>query len=185
MSFSSAQARDGLDRARPGMKDALVIRAGALTCLASTLFALAWPAYAARTTSRATVTIRLISTPKRTVVNDVPPKTMRQGLLSRGDTIRGTSVLRNQIAQFGRASGAIIGSDSFSITVTTPPRARVKAVVRLPVGTIRVAGEADAGNLKALPVVGGTGSYAGARGTCESHDLSGGRTLNIYRLRVP
>jgi len=163
-----------------------VIRAAALTCSLLTLLVVAWPAKASPTSSNATLTIRLISTPKRTVTKDVAPKTLRQGLLSRGDTISGTSVLRNQIAQFGKPKGTIVGSDSFSITVTSPPRARVKVTVHLPAGTLDVAGVSpNAASLKPFPIVGGTGSYAGARGTCESQTLSGGRSLNIYRLRLP
>jgi hypothetical protein len=167
------------------MEDALVIRAGAAACVALTLV-FACSALASPRTSERTLTIRLISTPKRTVVNDVPPKTMQQGLVSKGDTITGTSVLRNQIAQLGKTRGAIIGSDSFTITAISVSRTRVKVTVRLPAGTIRVIGEqTNVGGPAPLPVVGGTGTYALARGTCESQQLSGNRTLNIYRLRLP
>jgi hypothetical protein len=166
------------------MEDALVIRAGAVACGLMLLVLAPW-AYASSATGERTLTIRLISTPKRTVVNDVPPKTMQQGLASKGDTISGTSVLRNQVAQLGKAKGAIIGSDSFTITAVSSSRARVKATVRLPGGTIRVAGDQPSIAPPPLPIVGGTGAYAGARGTCESQQLSGNRSLNIYRLRLP
>jgi hypothetical protein len=127
------------------------------------------------------MTIRLISTPGRTVERDRLPKG-----LSKGDTLTGTSILRNAIAQFGKTKGAVVGSDSYVFTITTPPQALIKVQVKLPGGTLRVQGRASVAKASiAIPVVGGTGTFAGARGTSEASGLSGGRSLNVYRLRLP
>jgi hypothetical protein len=126
--------------------------------------------------------IRLISIPGRTVERDLPPK----GAPNKGDSLSGTSTLRNAVAQFEKPKGAVVGSDSYSITLTAPPRALVKARVKLPGGTLRLQGEASlAVNVIKVPVVGGTGAFAGARGTSAVSELSGGRSLNVYRLRIP
>jgi len=131
-------------------------------------------------------TFRLISSPGRTTVRDVPPKGLANGVLSRGDTISGTSILRNAVAQLGRAKGAVVGSDAYTLTVTTPPKVLLSVNAKLPHGTIRAEGRSDLMAAKfSIPVVGGTGLYAGARGTAESIDLAGNRTLNVYRLRLP
>jgi len=162
------------------------MRLSVVALFAISLLFIALPATASRTTNEASMTIRLISTPGRTVVRDRPPKGLNLGVPSKGDSISGTSILRNAIAQFGKPKGAIVGGDSYSITITTPPQALLKIQVKLPGGTLRAQGHGSI--LKSsitVPVVGGTGAFAGARGTSVSSEMSGNRTLNVYRLRLP
>ena len=142
------------------------------------------PATASETKSA--VTIRLVSTPGRTVVKDVPPRTLPNGQFTRGDRMSGTSILSNAVAQLGRPKGARVGTDTYSMTVTTPPRARILITVQLPSGTLKVDGVWPlTARVLRVPVVGGTGAYAGAKGTAEATSLGGDRTLNVYRVSVP
>ena len=146
----------------------------------------ALPASASERTPARTLTIRLISTPGRTVFRDVPPKGLGQGLPTKGDVIRGTSILRNAAAQFGKAKGAVVGGDTYTMTFRTPVSAVVSVTAKLPGGAIQAKGTGDfTADRLTIAVVGGTGAYAGARGVSESKSLSGDRTLNVYRLRLP
>jgi hypothetical protein len=140
------------------------------------------PARAGNTAQEARVTIRLISTPGRTQQRDRAPK----GELSTGDMLLGTSHLRNAVAQFGKPKGALVGRDRYVMTILSPPVARISVEVKLPGGTLRVRGQASlTANVITLQVVGGTGRFAGARGSSKARTLSAKRTLNVYRLRVP
>ena len=58
---------------------------------------------------------------------------------------------------------------------------------RCPGGTIRLSGRGTTVVNESLRVVGGTGTYAGARGVVEVRalDLRSGRALNVYRLQLP
>ena len=144
------------------------------------------PAQAGNDSGSRTQTIRVVSkvVDFRVLVNRPP-----QGVGNVGDKMQAKNSLRNAVAQFGRPKGALVGSDVQTITVTsvTPTRARVTVAVTLPGGTLRVAGSVTASNQTALPVVGGSGDFAGARGTTEvkSLDADGDPSLNIYRLRLP
>jgi hypothetical protein len=73
-----------------------------------------------------------------------------------------------------------------TFTVVTLSKLEVKATASLPGGTIRSAGKVTASAAR-IPVVGGTGKFAGAGGTVEVRDLdpSGSPALNVYRLRLP
>ena len=58
----------------------------------------------------------------------------------------------------------------------------------LPGGTIRFAGRAPPSTFGAVlkvPVTGGTGRFAGARGRLEVRQLSRTRAANVYRLTLP
>ena len=118
----------------------------------------------------------------------MPPKMAASGgLPSKGDVVRGTSVLKNAAPQFGKPKGTVVGSDVYSMTITRAPyRVSVSVKVKLPDGTIQAKGRGD---LQAptltIPVVGGTGAYAGARGTSTASGLTGNRSLNVYRVRLP
>jgi hypothetical protein len=151
------------------------------------LLCMAVPATASRTASEASLTIRLISTPGREVLRDLPPKGLKRGIFSKGDSFTGTSILRNASAQFGKPKGAVVGTDTYNITITTPPVALFKVQVKLPGGTLRIYGRDSLKSPSpiAVPVVSGTGAFAGARGTALASGLSGGRELNVYRLRLP
>jgi hypothetical protein len=143
------------------------------------------PAQASNDSGSRTQTIRLVSkvVDFRILVNRPPA-----GVGNVGDKVQARNSLRNAVAQFGRPKGALVGQDVQTITVTsvTPPRARNTVTVSLPGGTLRVAGTVTS-NRQPLPVVGGRGDFAGARGTSEvkSLDADGDPALNIYRLRLP
>ncbi len=149
------------------------------------LVGLALPADAAPDTRTEAVTIRLISvTTELRVQKDVAPKEV----FSPGDVIWQKSVLRNAAAQFGKPKGARVGSDTGTVTIVSRTLVDNKGVSVLPGGTIRIAGRTKAtGTTLTLPVTGGTGRYAGARGKLDvrSLDASGTRASNVYRLTLP
>ncbi len=101
-----------------------------------------------------------------------------------GDTIWSTSILSNAVAQFGRAKGATVGIDAGRATHLGTKSEQVDVVATLPGGTIHIKGRSRrAGATGVLPVVGGTGLYAGAHGTLSVRDIPGGpRSTNVYRL---
>jgi hypothetical protein len=105
---------------------------------------------------------------------------------SKGDTIVYRDRLLNAKAQFGRAKGAAVGSDRGTMTFTGPHAATFSGVAVLPGGTLRLQGKviAVSGKSLAIPVTGGTGRFAGAKGFV----LVGPgtkRALNIYSLTLP
>ena len=129
------------------------------------------------------MTIRVISVmPKSAMLTDKAPKNQ----LSPGDIFRVKSVLRNEVAQFGRAKGAVIGSDTGVYTMVSKGKVntfRMTVTATLPGGTVRVQGLVGGGRL--VPVVGGTGAFAGARGVTSVRDESNTRSRNTYRLQLP
>lgn len=107
-------------------------------------------------------------------------------VVSKGDVYWEREVLRNQVPQFGRPKNAIVGRDYTKFSVLSQDMAIAQVRVRLPGGTLlaqgRESGKVTSGT---IAVVGGTGSFAGARGTAYIGDLGSGRSLNVYRLRLP
>jgi hypothetical protein len=155
--------------------------------LALSVLVLAVPARAGRQEVSATMTIRLIvaAEDSRYLIDRAP-----KGYPNKGDVVRERSVLRNAVAQFGRAKGAIVGRDTWITTVVIPPfgRAEVKGRTILPGGTIGAIGTVTAAQTTGtFRVVGGTGTYANARGTISLRNLnaSGSRGLSVYRLQLP
>ena len=125
----------------------------------------------------------------------------------RGTTLYVRHELRNgSQGQFGRPRNAVVGSDAWVLTplppverrvgadvfVVTPGSARVRAHVRLPGGTLRLQGRAPAATYTertgrgnwSVRVVGGTGRYAKARGTCWVRWRPAIADWNDYRLRL-
>lgn len=143
---------------------------------------LATPAGAVQNRSEAALTIRIISRPVAGgFIKDTPPKKVA----NLGDVIWVRSRLRNQVAQFGRAKGALVGSDYATISLLSTHDALFKVQVRLPAGALRVKGHGDLnGTGGLLAVVGGSGRYANARGTCSVRDTRS-YSINVYRLRLP
>src|SRR5919204_6519967 len=111
-----------------------VIAVGALTVA---LLGLATPAGAAPSRSDATMTVRLISKVTSSRVVDRPPKNEP----SKGDVVYIRSALRNQVAQFGKPKGALVGHDYAVDTLLSATRAKVTVQVTLPGGTVRVKGQ--------------------------------------------
>jgi hypothetical protein len=89
-------------------------------------------------------------------------------------------------SQFGQPAGAPVGSDVATITYQTNTSLVIRATASLPGGTILVAGvvRVRPGRPTVVPVVGGTGAYAGATGT-ETIGTSSASPLNTYRLSIP
>ena len=153
-----------------------------LTAILLGALLIALPATAADRTMSRTQTITLVSkTVSVRALADKAPK----GEPSMGDVFQEKSELRNAVAQFERPKGALVGSDVAIATLLDTPRVRFALTVTLPGGTIRAGGVIGTVGQR-IPVIGGTGVFAGARGTSEVRRLDGqGQALNIYRLRVP
>ena len=133
------------------------------------------------------MTIRLIGSAasSRYLVDHAP-----KGYPNKGDVVRETATLRNAVAQFDRPKGAIVGSDVWITTIVIPPfgKAGVKATTTVPGGTIHAVGMVTATQMTGtFRVVGGTGRYAGARGTLSLRNInpSGSRAVIVYRLQLP
>jgi hypothetical protein len=132
--------------------------------------------------AKSTMVIRLVSITTSNRVQDKDPAGP-----SRGDTLVTTSRLQNAVAQFGRAKGAVVGSDSGTVTLTAADAGMVAGTTKLPGGTIKFRGRIGSGNRDVIPVTGGTGRFAGARGTLTTAplDRDGARASKVYRLTLP
>jgi Dirigent-like protein len=161
------------------------MRLNYLVAAFATLLAVALPAQAAVDARAETVTIRLVSlTTQVTVQKDVDPK----NVASPGDVLAQKSQLRNAVRQFGKPNGALVGHDSGTITVVSLTVVAHKGTAVLPGGTIRFGGRVPVpgvGAVLTVPVTGGTGKFAGARGRVEIRTLRANRASNIYRLTLP
>ena len=132
--------------------------------------------------SKSAVVIRLVSITTSNRVQDKAP----QGA-SPGDKVFTTSRLQNAVAQLGRPKGAVVGSDRATLTIRGSDSVLVDGSATLRGGTIRFHGLITSANTTRIPVVGGTGRFAGARGTVTTAALSrnGLRASNVYRLTLP
>jgi hypothetical protein len=154
--------------------------------LASVSLVMTLPAAATDHATAKSFTIRVYVTEVAHTIRDVPPKTFAlTHVYTKGDTIRGTEVLQNVVRQFNKPKGANVGADRYLIIAVAWQQLRVDFVTRFPGGTVHAHGEGKAGSKPALPIVGGTGVYAGATGVVEGQHLPNGEKLNIYRMRVP
>ncbi len=124
--------------------------------------------------------IRLISDNRIAGSVDKPPK----GKLNAGDSFTTTSTLRNQVAQLGKPKGALVGRDRAVQTVLSPTVFTIKGYAVLPGGRLLFQGRVTSTG-SSVKVTGGTGRYAGARGTVTADGLGGTRTTNVYRLTLP
>jgi hypothetical protein len=158
-----------------------VLRAVAALGVLSLVFALPAASHAATAKS---LTIRVYVKEVSQSIKDVPPKTLGGFEYTTGDTIRGTEILRNAVRQFNKPRGADVGTDRYVILAVAYQKVRADFVAKFPGGTIHAHGEGKPGSGK-VPIVGGTGLYAGARGVAEGRHLATGEKLNIYRLQVP
>ena len=125
-----------------------------------------------------TMVIRLKSITVKSSFIDKTPKG-----LSRGDLIHARFRLLNVVPQFGRKTGAPVGSERSTYTFLSPTRVTLSGTVALPGGSIRYGGGGVIGSNKPVPVVGGTGRFAGAHGRLV---VGEGKTpLNTYYLMLP
>jgi hypothetical protein len=113
-------------------------------------------------------------------VHDRPPKGT-----SKGDTVVYRDRLVNAKAQFGKKKGVRVGSDRGTMTFTSAHAARFSGSATLPGGTLTLQGRVTAlpDNALAIPVTGGTGDFAGAKGYLivgSGHK----QALNVYRLTI-
>ena len=110
-----------------------------------------------------TTVIRLISTFHHANVDDRAPK----GEVSPGDVIVSFDRLTNASAQFGRPKGARVGHDRGRFTFLTQTQMHVDGWTTLPGGRLHVRSlvRKVRGEIVAMKVVGGSGAFAGARGT--------------------
>ena len=145
----------------------------AAVLLAAASFVMALPAAASDATAAKSLTI-----------TDVPPKTLIRFEYTKGDTIRGTELLRNAVRQFNKPKGAAVGTDRYVILAVAYQKISVDFVVRFPGGTVHAHGEGKPGSGE-VPIVGGTGRYAGATGMAGGRHLADSRKLNVYRLQIP
>jgi hypothetical protein len=145
---------------------------------------MALPAAASDAATAKTFTIRVYVKEVTQSIKDVPPKTIVGFEYTKGDTIRGTEILRNAVRQFNKPKGANVGTDRYVILAVAYQKVRADFVARFPGGTVHAHGEGRPGSGK-VPIVGGTGLYAGATGVAEGRHLPNGKKLNIYRLQVP
>jgi hypothetical protein len=144
-------------------------------------FASALPAHAARNSESRTMTIRLISvTTQSKMLVDRAPKNS----FSIGDVIWAKSTMRNQVAQFGRPKGSLVGTDVATFTLVSSAKGDVKLTTKLPGGALRAAGRVGPEQVGKIRVLGGTGVFADARGVCESFNQGGDRMI-VYRLQLP
>jgi hypothetical protein len=125
-------------------------------------------------------TIRVTSVTISMLGHDVKPKGP-----SAGDSVTYRDRLLNAAAQFGKKRGAVVGSDRGKLTYLTAHTATFTGRVMLPGGTLRLSGavySTPAGGLL-VPIVGGTGRYADARGTLT---VGSGRdhVLNTYAFTI-
>jgi hypothetical protein len=147
---------------------------------------MAVPAAASGAVAAKSVTIRVLVMPVTRSIKDVPPKTFTlRHEYTKGDTISGTSILRNAVRQFDKPKGARVGTSSFVTTALSSQRVRFDSVARFPGGTVHAHGVGKIEPNPKVPIVGGTGLYAGATGVVEGRVLANGVQLDIIRLQVP
>jgi hypothetical protein len=104
---------------------------------------------------------------------------------SKGDEVLLRDRLVNISRQFGRPAGATVGGDYGRFVLLSSKTFEMQGVARLPGGTLTIQGLGNGAPGPNLPLVvtGGTGRYAGARGT-----LVIGRDIpstNTSRLTLP
>ena len=136
-----------------------------------------------------TLTVTLKSVQFSSTGVDQPPQEIPAGKFSPGDTLILRDNLFNRVAQLGRAAGAKIGTDRSTLTFVSPTAARVVGSAFFPGGSVTFKGHVDASATGALSltITGGTGKFAGARGTVTepASDSDPKNATNVYHLILP
>ena len=150
-----------------------------LAMLAGTLAVVAAPAAAAPAVGGPPqlLVIQVRSIEAGVNADDKPPRG-----LSKGDRLLERSP-RERPQAVRQAAGALVGRDRALVILTSTRSGRVVGVATLPDGTIRFGGLIRLDAAESIPVTGGTGRYAKARGTLFVGD--GDSPLNTYHLRLP
>lgn len=148
-----------------------------VTLAVSVVAALAALAPAAASAAGPT-TIQVVSVTIKATSTDKPPKGP-----SAGDTTVMRDKLVNAVAQYGKAKGAVVGSDSGTMRILSPTSARFDGIAHLPGGTLTLKGRIAAGPNQSIiiPVTAGTGRYAGASGFVVVGPGTK-RSVNVYHL---
>jgi hypothetical protein len=129
--------------------------------------------------------VSLVITVKSVTVSSVHHEAAPKGT-SKGDRYILRSQLRNVSRQFSKPAGAVVGRDSYTLTFTSATSWLMAGMTMLPGGTIRWSGQGRFRNDQLegpLTVTGGSGAFAGARGTITG--TSGATSINTYRLTLP
>ena len=138
------------------------------------------PASSASSQSKRSV-VRLVSTTTSLRTHDVAPKG-----LSVGDWFGARDTLTNEVPQFGKQKGALVGSDVGIFRIVKGGGETLTGTTRIPDGTIRIGGPVmtKSRTRYVVRVVGGTGRYASARGTVTVVTRSAKVTLNVFVLTL-
>src|SRR5579885_3241517 len=103
-----------------------------------------------------------------------------QGPPAVGSRLIFTHALYNRGGQFGKPSGARVGSAEAICTVVSRARAQCSVTAHVPDGEVVALGARhlteNGRTSSTFAIVGGAGAYAGASGTVESRDVSDTRT---------
>jgi hypothetical protein len=139
----------------------------------------------ARSTQNTWIVVQFKSVTVSERDHDVAPKGP-----SAGDWATERSVLYNASAWSGYPKGAKVGWDSGVARVTGPYSVTVRGTTHLPGGIVYFRGRMTSagGPDTRVPVVGGTGRFAGAHGTLITTgalDASGKTHINTYSLHLP
>ncbi len=124
--------------------------------------------------------IKLISVTTKANDTDKPPRGA-----SKGDRTIGASTLYNGVDQFGQKAGARVGGDKSVFVLRSTKVLYANGTATLPGGTIHFQGVAKVTNGRfEIPVVSGTGVYAGAHGALLIPLVESGTRIvaNVYRL---
>jgi hypothetical protein len=130
-----------------------------------------------------TTTIKLLL-----VVTGYTPRDLSPRGPSPGDSIVERDRLYNLVPQLGRPKGALVGTDSAVVTIEVGMQtANWRGVSKLAGGTIAVNGRIpiQSNGRVTLPVVGGSGRFAHARGTLLIRSTDSSHATNVFRLTLP
>jgi allene oxide cyclase-like protein len=140
-------------------------------CILIAAFAAGVVVVPAAQAAKLTIVVTSVSLSAKTT--DVAPKGT-----SKGDTV----VFRDRLLN---AKGAVVGSDRGTMTFTSARTATFSGEAVLPGGTVRLRGAVvSVGTSLAIPVSGGTGRFAKAKGYVVVGP-GDKRALNTYTLTIP
>lgn len=149
------------------------------------LLGVAIAALAAVPAAQGATTVTLVFTSYTTVTktHDVPPR----GKPNRGDKIEFKDLLVATDNQLGKKKGKPIGFDAGTVLYTSPTTQTIEGLTTFPgIGTLTFGGEMKSlkdGTVH-VPVIKGTGSFKGAKGTLIIGEGSQ-KAPNTYVLRLP